>query len=91
MEGTQKERDMVAGNTAGADSYSVGASVVKYIIIIVTHDGAEEMDHSVLCSTLTWGSRRGFLRAWRESTSERSLGRKEKRKGRRGTRDLYVK
>lgn len=43
-------------------------------VIFITHDRAEEMDHSVLCSTLTWRSRRGFLRAWREGTSERSLG-----------------
>ena len=45
-------------------------------IISITHNRAEEMDHGVLCSTLAWGSRRGFLRAWREGTSERSLVRK---------------
>lgn len=52
------------------DLFIDSAGVLK---LYFTHDRAEEMDHSVLCSALAWGSRRSFLRAWRESTSERSL------------------
>lgn len=56
----------------------------------ITHDGAEEMDHGILCSTLTWGSGRGFLRGGRESTSERSLRGKGSERGRRkGTAGIH--
>lgn len=51
-----------------------------YGVVYGTHDGAEEVDHGVFGSALTRGSGGGFLRAWRESASERSLRRRTKRR-----------
>lgn len=38
-----------------------------------THNRAEEVDHGVLWTALPRGRGGGFLRAWRQSASERSL------------------
>lgn len=54
-----------------------------------THDRAEEVDHSVLRPTLPGGRGGGFLRAWGEGASERSLG--ETRRRVRGREDVIYK
>lgn len=41
-----------------------------------THNRAEEVDHGVLWTALPRGRGGGFLRAWRQSASERSLRRR---------------
>lgn len=41
--------------------------------LYVTHNRAEEVDHGVLRPALPRGRGGGFLRAWRQSASERSL------------------
>lgn len=45
-----------------------------------THNRAEEVDHSVLRPTLPRGRGGGFLRAWGQSASERSLRRRRRRR-----------
>ena len=82
MEGTLVVTGMLETLQAQTLFLFIGTASASNVIHI-THDSAEEMDHSVFCSTLTWGSGRGFLRAWRESAPERSL-QGEDRKERKG-------
>lgn len=72
MEGA-KER-LGGGGVETLQMQTPPVKAIVHYVFYITYDRAEEADHSVLWSALTWGGG-GFLRGWREGSSERSLGR----------------
>lgn len=56
--------------------------------LYTTHNRAEEVHHGVLRPTLPRGRGGGFLRAWRQSASERSLRTRRRRRRRKTVRQI---